>query len=111
MQKVMMLPLLDMAFVLILSVGASGQAEQTYQRQCSSCHGMDGSASTPAGKKLGAADLRSQEVQSLSDEELFNTIAYGFKHKQYPHAFLRRGLTEKQVADLVVHIRKLSKHN
>jgi len=110
MQEVMMLALLELVFLLILSVGASAQAEQTYQAQCSSCHGMDGSASTPAGKKMGAADLRSQEVQSLSDEELFNTIAYGFKHKQYPHAFVRRGLTEKQVADLVIHIRKLSKH-
>jgi mono/diheme cytochrome c family protein len=111
MQKVMMLALLELAFVLILSVGASAQAEQKYQAQCSSCHGMDGSGSTPAGKKMGAADLRSQEVQSLSDQELFNTIAYGFKHKQYPHAFLRRGLTEKQVADIVVYIRKLSQHN
>jgi mono/diheme cytochrome c family protein len=110
MQDVMMLALLELVLLLILSVGVSGQAEQTYQAQCSSCHAMDGSASTPAGKKMGAADLRSQEVQSLSDEELFNTIAYGLKHKQYPHAFVRRGLTEKQVADLVIHIRKLSKH-
>jgi hypothetical protein len=104
------LVLMEVALLVTLSIGVSGQAEQTYQAHCISCHGMDGSASTPAGKKLGAADLRSQEVQSLSDEELFNTIAYGFKHKQYPHAFVRRGLTVKQVSELVGHIRKLPKH-
>ena len=70
---------------------------------------MDGSASTPAGKKVGAADLRSQEVQAMSDEEMFNTIAYGFKHKKYPHAFARRGLTVSQVSDLVGYIRKFRK--
>jgi hypothetical protein len=69
---------------------------------------MDGSGSTPRGKKLGAADLRSKQVQDLSDEELFATIAYGVRHKQYPHAFVKRGLTLKQVADLVAHIRTLS---
>jgi mono/diheme cytochrome c family protein len=101
MQRVMRLTLLVVALLLILAGCASGQAEQTIQAQCSNCHGMDGSASTPGGKKMGAADLRSQEVQGMSDEEMFNTIAYGFKHKKYPHAFARRGLTVRQVADLV----------
>jgi len=111
MQKVMMVLLLESASLLILSVSVSGQAEELYRALCSSCHGMDGSGSTPAGKKLGVANLRSQPVQSLSDEELFNTIAYRVKHKQYPHAFVSRGrLTPKQVGDLVDHIRKFSKH-
>jgi hypothetical protein len=71
---------------------------------------MDGSGSTSAGKKLGLADLRSKQIQSLSDEELFQTIAYGAKHKQYPHAFMSRGLTQQQVTDLVAHLRKLAKN-
>jgi hypothetical protein len=69
---------------------------------------MDGSASTPAGKRLKAADLRSKAVQDLSDEDIYKTIAYGVGHKNYPHAFVRRGLTQQQVADLVVFIRKLA---
>ena len=70
---------------------------------------MDGSGSTAAGKKLGLVDLRSRQVQSLSDDELFKTIAYGVKHKQYPHSFTSRGLTEKQVTELVAYLRKLAK--
>jgi mono/diheme cytochrome c family protein len=110
MQKVVMVALLASASLLILSVGVSGQTGELYKVQCSSCHGMDGSGSAAAGKKLSVADLRSQQVQSLSDEVLFKTIAYGVKHTQYPHAFVSRGLTLKQVADLVADVRKLSKH-
>lgn len=95
--------------LLTLSVSASAQTEDLFREQCSSCHGMNGSGATAAGKKLGVSDLRSQQVQSLSDEDLFKTIAYGIKHKEYPHAFLSRGLVQKQVADLVAYIRKLSK--
>jgi mono/diheme cytochrome c family protein len=112
MQKLMMVLLLEWSTLLILSVSVSGQAEELYRAQCSVCHGMDGSGSTPAGKKkkLSVSDLRSPQVQNLSDEELFKTIAYGVKHKQNPHAFVSRGLTPKQIADLVAHIRNFSKH-
>ncbi len=98
-----------LASLPMLPVRAWAQAEDLFKAQCSSCHGMDGSGSTPAGRKLGVADLRSQQVQSLTDQKLFDTIAYGIKHKQYPHAFAKRGMTEKQIADLVVLIRKLPK--
>ena len=101
---------LELSALLAVSVGASGQGEETYRVKCSTCHGMDGSGSTTAGKKLGAADLRSAKVQRQSDDELFATIAYGARHKQYPHAFAKRGLTLQQIADIVAHIRKLSAH-
>jgi len=59
--------------------------------------------------KVKPADLRSDDVQTLSDEELYKTIAYGVGHKEYAHAFAERGLTGKQIADLVTYIRKFAK--
>lgn len=109
MHKRTVIALLEFIVLLILSVGAFGQAEEIYKKECSSCHGTDGSGS-PAGKKLGAPDLRSQQVQSLSDDELFQTIAHGVGHKQYPHVYISRGLTAKQIVDLVTLIRKFPKH-
>ena len=58
---------------------------------------------------MGLSDLRSPQVQRLSDDELFKTIAYGVKHKQYPHAFVKRGLTGEQITQLVSYLRKLPK--
>lgn len=98
-----------LAFFPILSVHASAQVEELFKAQCSTCHAMDGTGATAAGKKMKLADLRSKDVQSLSDDELFRTIAYGVKHKEYPHAFLSRGVTQEQVTQLVGYIRKLAK--
>ncbi len=109
MQKAMIVVLLGLGS-LLMSVRAAAQGEDLYKAQCSSCHGMDGGGSTSAGKKLGLADLRSRQVQGLSDDELFKTIAYGTKHKQYPHAFMSRGITQQQITDLVTHLRKLAKN-
>jgi mono/diheme cytochrome c family protein len=101
--------MLAVACFSILPLVATAQVEELFKTQCSSCHGLDGSGATTAGKKMGLSDLRSQKVQSLSDDELFQTIAYGVKHKQYPHAFLSRGLTREQVTQLVGYLRKLPK--
>ena len=104
-----MAAILVLACCTILVAHANAQAGDLYKAHCSSCHGPDGSGSTTAGKKMGLSDLRSPRIQSLSDDELFKTIAYGAKHKQYPHAFTKRGLTEDQISQLVAYLRKLPK--
>ena len=109
MKRTRMVSMLPLACFSIFLASALGQADDLYKAQCSSCHAMDGSGATAAGKKLGLVDLRSQQVQSLSDDELFKTIAYGVKHKQYPHAFMSRGVTQDQINQLVAYLRKLPK--
>lgn len=94
--------------LLLSSVALYGQASNLFDDQCAVCHGKDGSGS-PAGKKLGVLDLRSHEVQSLSDQELFDSIAYGTRHKNYPHGFARRGITNEQITSLVQYLRTLHK--
>jgi|KBSMisStaDraftv2_1062788.scaffolds.fasta_scaffold424170_2 mono/diheme cytochrome c family protein len=91
----------------VCPVAMFGGAKDLYDPQCSSCHAVDGSGATPAGRKLGTIDLRSKQVQSMSDQEIFESIAYGIKHKEYPHGFARRGLTTEQINDLVSYIRKM----
>ncbi len=73
------------------------------------CHGPSGDGNGHAQMKIKPADLRSDAVQQLSDEELFKTVAYGVGHKQYAHAFAERGLSTKQIADVVTYIRKFAK--
>lgn len=94
--------------LLLSSVVLYGQASNLFDEQCAACHAKDGSGS-PAGKKLGVLDLRSHEVQNLSDEELFDSIGYGTKHKNYPHGYARRGIPNEQITGLVHYIRTLRK--
>lgn len=95
--------------VFLLPLGAAEDAETTFKTQCVNCHGVNGDGKGHIGLKVKPADLRSDAVQNLSDEELFKRIAYGVGHKQYPHAFAKRGLSTKQIADLVTYLRTLAK--
>jgi len=93
--------------VVALSAGsfAADNGKEIFNSHCAKCHGADGRAKTAAAAKMAVANLRSSEVQNLSDKEMYDTIAYGKKHKQYPHAYLYTGLTENQIRLLVAHIR------
>lgn len=48
-----------------------------YKAKCASCHGADGSGQTTIGKSMKLRDLRSPEVQKLTDAELLKIIADG----------------------------------
>jgi mono/diheme cytochrome c family protein len=48
-----------------------------FKAKCAACHGQDGSGNTPAGKNMKVKDLRSGEVQGMSDGDIFNAIANG----------------------------------
>ncbi len=98
-----------LVLVFLLPSQAADDAESTYKVQCMKCHGVNGDGTGHAAMKIKPADLRSDAVQQLSDEELYKTIAFGVGHKQYAHAFESRGLSSKQIADLVTYIRKFAK--
>ena len=95
--------------LIVFQVWAADDAQSTYEAQCMKCHGAKGDGNGHSQMKIKPADLRSDAVQKLSDEELFKTIAYGIGHKEYAHAFVERGLSAKQIADLVTYIRKFAK--
>jgi mono/diheme cytochrome c family protein len=69
------------------------------------CHGANGSGDTTAGKALKAKDLRSAEVQKLSDAQLVAVISKG-KGKMPPFASQIEPADTKK---LVVYVRHLAK--
>ncbi len=85
--------------------GAENDGEAIYKAQCMKCHGESGDGKGHAAMKITPADLRSEAVQKRSDEELFNSIAFGVGHKEYAHAFAERGLSRKQISEVVKFIR------
>jgi mono/diheme cytochrome c family protein len=72
-------------FMLLTGTGAithaspapQGSAQDVYLDKCSVCHGKDGSGNTAKGKKLKAKDLRSAEIQKMSDADLIDAVANG----------------------------------
>ena len=93
-------------FATFLGLSVSAQAQDgaaLFKTKCVSCHGADGTGSA-IGKKLGAHDFTSADVQKMSDTELSNIITNG-KNKMPKYASLK----PEEVKDLVGYIRTLKK--
>ncbi len=86
---------------------AQDEGPALFKSNCARCHNMNGDGKTAAGEKMKIPDLRSDEVQKLSDEQLYQTIGNGTQHKQYPHTFLAKGMHPGEIKQLVSYIRTL----
>jgi cytochrome c6 len=94
-----------LAFSLALSIPAHAQgAEGTYKGKCAACHGADGTGSA-MGKKMGARDFHSPDVQKESDADLTAAIANG-KNKMPAYG---KSLKPEDIQGLVAYIRTLGK--
>ena len=84
---------------------AQSAGETLFKTKCAACHGPDGKGEVPMGKKLGARNLSSTEVQGQSDAQLTDVVTKG-KNKMPAYD---GKLTKEQIGELVAHIRELSK--
>jgi mono/diheme cytochrome c family protein len=64
--------------ILLLLASPTRAADPVYQKNCASCHGPDGRARTPAGRKAGAHDLRQSKA---TREEIIKSIKEGRTNK------------------------------
>lgn len=75
------------ALAIVLALPLSARAEDaaaTFKAKCAACHGADGTGSA-MGKKMGAHDFTSAEVQKMSDADLEQAITNGKnKMPKYP---------------------------
>jgi cytochrome c6 len=93
------------AVALVLSTPAFAQTTPPalYPAKCAACHGPDGSGSA-MGKKLGAHDFHSPDVQKQTDAELSAIIANG-KNKMPAYG---KSLKAEDIQGLVAFIRSLA---
>ena len=84
---------------------AQSAGETLDKTKCAACHGPDGKGEVPMGKKLGARNLSSAEVQGQSDAQLTEVVTKG-KNKMPAYD---GKLTKEQIGDLVAYIRELGK--
>jgi len=94
------------ALAVVLSIPLSGDAQDgsaLFKSKCAGCHGADGTGSA-MGKKMGAHDFTSAEVQGMSDAQLVDIITNG-KNKMPKYGSLK----PEEVKGLVAYIRTLKK--
>ncbi len=93
----------------MLAAGAAlaadaGAGKAVYDRACKSCHGADGTANPAVAKmmKVEIKDLKSHDVQSMSDADLKKIVTEG-KGKMRPVT----SVTGNQVDDVVAYVKTL----
>ena len=91
-------------FALLLSAHAQNAADALYKSKCAACHGADGTGSA-TGKKLGAHDFTTAEVQGMADAELSTIITNG-KNKMPKYG---ASLKPEDIKGLVAYIRTFKK--
>jgi mono/diheme cytochrome c family protein len=84
---------------------AAGDGGETYKAKCVTCHGADGTGSTPAGKAMKVRDLTSADVQGQTDDQLYAIIAKG----QGKMPGYEKPLGADKCKELVAYIRTLKK--
>ena len=85
---------------------AGDSAQDVYLDKCAVCHAKDGSGNTAKGRKVKAKDLRSAEVQKMTDKELIDAVAHG-KGKDMDG--FEKELGADMVKQLVAYCRTLAK--
>ena len=85
--------------------GKSSQGTSIFKTKCVLCHGLDGSGKTPLGKQLQAADLRSKDVQKLSNAELHKIVHDG----QANMPSFADQLSDTEIDQVIGHVRQLGK--
>lgn len=98
--------------LVFLALGATSlsaaDGRETFEQHCIACHGADGRARTPAGKKLGAKDLGESR---LPDAEIEKQILDGVRDAKASHRMppFREKLSRDEVAALVVYVKTFRK--
>jgi mono/diheme cytochrome c family protein len=100
------------SFLIVLGLAAAATSIQAadasagkavYDKSCKGCHGPDGTPSAGMAKAMNLKDLKSPEVQALSDGDLQKIITDG-KGKMKPVAS-----ASASAADIVAYLRSLKK--
>ena len=85
---------------------AAPAAQDIYLDKCSVCHGQDGAGNTAKGRKLKVKNVRSPEVQKMSEAEMIDIVSKGKGKDMDGYA---KELGDDMVKQLVEYYRSLAK--
>jgi len=89
---------------------ATDKTVNLYQAKCSQCHGKSGEGKP----SMKAPSLVSIDAKKMSDNEIrefIETRANGEMDRNSSHTFLKKRLTEDQVNQIIVDIRKMQERH
>jgi cytochrome c6 len=97
-------------FILSPSLTWAGDdAAILYKTKCAVCHGVDGLATTPMGKKQSIPSFASEKIQKAPNSDLEDFVLNGGREKKASHSFAGKGMTGDEAKKLAVLIKELGR--
>ena len=97
-------------FAASLLTVTAADVKETWEKNCTKCHGPDGKGDTKMGKKLDIKDLTDAKLQaSVKDEEMLKAIKEGVKDGDKIRMKAAEGLNEEDMKALVGYVRTFKK--
>lgn len=97
-------------FIFVPAVAVAGDdAAILYKTKCAVCHGADGLANTPMGKKQSIPSFASDKVQKSSNAQIQDFILNGGKERKASHAFSGKGISTDDAMKLATYLKELGK--
>lgn len=93
------------AAALVSPANAQDPGADTYKARCAMCHGVDGTANTPAGKIFKAASFSDPAIVKIPDADRIPIVKKG-KDKMPPFG---DKLSDDQIKAVLAYIRSLEK--
>jgi cytochrome c6 len=90
---------------LMSLTGFAQAGADTYKAKCQMCHGADGTPPAAMAKSMGIKDMKSDDIQKMSDADLKAAVEKG---KGKMPAFAGK-LTPAQIDEVVKYVRSLKK--
>jgi mono/diheme cytochrome c family protein len=95
------------AFLMALAFApgafAAEPAKENFGNLCAACHGADGKARTPAGRKLGAKDLSESKLSGAEIEKLISEGAKDTRGAVKMPSFKEK-LTSAEITALAAYV-------
>ena len=97
-------------FIFIPAISLAGDdAAILYKTKCAVCHGVDGLATTPMGKKQSIPSFASEKIQKAPNSDLEDFVLNGGREKKASHSFAGKGMTGDEAKKLAVLIKELGR--
>jgi mono/diheme cytochrome c family protein len=97
--------MVSVAAATLSTAFAQTGAEKVYLDKCANCHSRDGSGQTVRGKRLKLRDLRSAEVQKLTDAQMTDILSKG----KGDMPGYQKDLGDAQIKEMVAYMRQMGK--
>lgn len=106
----LLLPVLFTAAVAGTARADGAAAADLFDKKCATCHGKDGKADTPMGRKLNMRNLADPKIQAAAtDTQWTKVILGGVKGAGGKYVMPDFKLTDAEAKDLVAYLRTLKK--